>query len=70
MCALSAPNTADAAKRLARVNVALADTPGRGSVTVGLAELQPDESAPDLVARADTALYRERATRRGCATGG
>ena len=69
VCALSALNMADAAKRLAVVNVALAHTPEGGSVTVGLAELLPDDSAADLVARADAALYRERATRRGT-TGG
>jgi diguanylate cyclase (GGDEF)-like protein len=70
VCAFSVLNIADAAKRLALVNVALALTPERGSVTFGLAELLPDDSAADLVARADAALYRERATRRGGTTGG
>jgi len=70
VCVVSALTIADAAKRLALVNVALAHTPERSSVTVGLAELLPDDSATDLVARADAALYRERAALRGGTSGG
>jgi diguanylate cyclase (GGDEF)-like protein len=64
VCAVSGLSMADARKRLAEVNAALAAVPDHGSVTVGLAELQPDDSPEDLVARADAALYRERQQRR------
>jgi diguanylate cyclase (GGDEF)-like protein len=60
VCACSGLNMVDAASRLALVNAALAEVAGRGSVTVGLAELQPNDSPEDLIARADAALYRER----------
>ncbi|MDQ3587133.1 MAG: GGDEF domain-containing protein [Actinomycetota bacterium] len=60
VCALAGLNMADATKRLALVQAALAEGSGYGSATVGLAELQPDDSAEALIARADAALYRER----------
>lgn len=60
VCAISGLNRADATKRLALVNAALAVAVEPGSVTVGLAELQPGDSTADLVARADAALYRKR----------
>jgi diguanylate cyclase (GGDEF)-like protein len=59
-CVISGLNTADATKRLAVVNAALARAPEPASVTVGIAELEPGDSAEDLLARADAALYRER----------
>ena len=59
-CAISGLNVAGATKRLALVNVVLANAPEHGSITTGLAELQPDDSPEDLVARADAALHRER----------
>jgi diguanylate cyclase (GGDEF)-like protein len=60
VCALPNLGIADAKKRLAQVNAALAKAPEHGSVSAGLAELQPSDSAEDLVARADAALYRAR----------
>ncbi|MDP9243704.1 MAG: GGDEF domain-containing protein [Chloroflexota bacterium] len=60
VCAISGLNMAAATKRLALVIAALAEASEHGSVSVGLAELQPDDSAEDLVARADAALYRQR----------
>jgi diguanylate cyclase (GGDEF)-like protein len=60
VCAISDVDLAAAAKRLATINAALADGPAHGSVTVGIAELQPGDSPEDIVARADAALYRER----------
>lgn len=63
ICAFSALDVADAAKRLAMVNTALAHAPEHGSVTAGLAELRPDDSAEAFVARADAALYRQRQLR-------
>jgi len=68
VCALSGPSMDDARKRFAQVNVALALSSVQGSVTVGLAALQPDDSAEGLVARADAALYRERQQQRRTGT--
>lgn len=65
VCAISGLNMADAAARIALISTALARAPEHGSVTVGLAELLPDDSPADLVARADAALYRERQRVRG-----
>jgi len=59
-CVISGLNAADASRRLALVNAVLAEAPESPSVTVGVAELQPNDSIEDLVARADAALYRER----------
>jgi sulfite oxidase len=55
VCALPSLDMAAAEQLLAHVNPSLA--PGHGSVTVGLAELSPDDSAADLVARADAARH-------------
>lgn len=55
---------ADATERFASVNRSLSDAHGRGSVSVGIAELEPDDLPEELVARADAALYRERARAR------
>lgn len=60
VCAIPGLNISDATKRLALVNVALKAAPSHGSVTIGLAELRPDDLLEALVARADAALYRER----------
>lgn len=60
VCAISGLSKTLAAQRFAQVNAALADAPEHGSVTVGLAEMQPDDSLGDLVARADAALYQQR----------
>ncbi|HEY8717859.1 GGDEF domain-containing protein [Pengzhenrongella sp.] len=60
VCALSGLPLAEATKRLAHVNTALAVAPEHGSVTVGLAQLRPAESADAVVARADAALLEER----------
>ena len=58
-------NVAETTERLALITAALADASEHGSVTVGLAQLQPSDSPEDLVARADAALYRERQARPG-----
>jgi diguanylate cyclase (GGDEF)-like protein len=65
VCAISGLDLGDAQKRLALVSAALAETTEQGSVTMGLAELQPDDSPEELVARADAALYRRRLEQRG-----
>ena len=64
VCVISGIDTAEATKRLNFVNTALAQAPGYGSVTIGLAELQPGDTPDDLVARADAMLYRERQRKR------
>jgi diguanylate cyclase (GGDEF)-like protein len=64
VCAMSGMAMADATKRIALFDAALAETPERGSVTVGLAELAPGDSPEDLVARADAEFYRERQLQR------
>jgi diguanylate cyclase (GGDEF)-like protein len=60
VCVLPGLAMVEATKRFRNVSSKLADSPEHGSVTVGLAELNPDESSADLVARADAALYEER----------
>jgi len=60
VCAMAGLDIADAANRVAEVDAALAGSSGHGSVTVGLAELRPDDSLDVLIARADADLYRQR----------
>jgi diguanylate cyclase (GGDEF)-like protein len=68
ICAISGLNLVDAADRLFLVHDALRRAPEHGSVTVGLAELRPEESAEELVARADAALYAQREQHRSSST--
>ena len=65
ICAILGLSLDEATKRLALVNETLAADLEHGSVTVGLADLRPEDSLETLVARADGALYRERDQRRG-----
>jgi len=60
VCAISGLTMPAAMNRLARVNVELGRGVHQRSVTVGLAQLQQDDSVDSLVARADTALYESR----------
>lgn len=62
VCGLMDMNLEKAAERFLLVNADLAETQ-HASVSVGLAELAPDDSVADLIARADEALYREREQR-------
>jgi len=64
VCAISGLTAAEARTRLLLVNAALAEAPEHGSVTVGIAELRPDDSSEALVARADAGLYRQRQSQR------
>lgn len=68
VCALSNIDMTVATDRFKRVNSVLAETAEHGSITVGLAELQPGETLEDLVARADAALYRQRQQQRNAQT--
>ncbi|MEY2426773.1 MAG: hypothetical protein QOI61_2345 [Actinomycetota bacterium] len=64
VCVLSGLDVTEAAKRLALVRAALAQSSDEGSTTVGLAQLQPTDSLDDLLGKADRALYRERQKQR------
>ena len=59
LCALVGVTREEAAERFSLVNADLTAT-RQASVTVGLAELDPEDALGDLVARADEAMYRER----------
>ena len=59
LCGLAGIDLAEAAQRFSLVNADLA-TSHAASVTVGLAELEPDDTLEDLIARADEAMYLER----------
>ena len=63
VCALTGLTSLELAKRFASVNQVLADAHQSGPVTVGLAELQPGDAPTDVIARADRALYQQRARR-------
>lgn len=65
VCALPGMDLVDATARLAIVNTTLAYADEPGSVTIGLAELQPGESVERLIARADAALLHQRRQQRG-----
>jgi diguanylate cyclase (GGDEF)-like protein len=60
VCALSDLPMAAVLQRFEEVREALAPD---GAVTVGLAEMLPDDTAEELVVRADADLYRRRAER-------
>ena len=60
ICGLSGLTVAEAAERMALVQDALGEAPEHGSLTIGIAELRPDDSLRSLIERADTALYRLR----------
>jgi diguanylate cyclase (GGDEF)-like protein len=64
VCAVTGLHEAEAGARLALVNRSLAGMDEWASVTVGLAELQVGDTAEDLVARADDALYEQRQRQR------
>ena len=64
VCVVAGLGQHDVAQRLAHANTVLGTGPEPGAVTVGLAQLQPNDSAHDLIERADRALYAQRAHRR------
>jgi diguanylate cyclase (GGDEF)-like protein len=68
VCVVSGVDAAAALERLDVVNTVLADADEHGSVTVGVAQLQPGDTPEHLVARADAEMYRERHQRRGLKT--
>ena len=60
LCVMDGLDAATATDRLATINVALRGLAAEASVSVGIADLRPGESAGDLVRRADEALYQAR----------
>jgi len=68
LCAIPTIDLTEATIRLGLVNAALAAAPEHGSVSIGLAQLRPDESTEALIARADVALYADRGRKRAPAS--
>lgn len=60
VCVLPGMSSSDARVRLALLGEALRDAPEHGSASVGIAELEDGDSAEDVIARADGALYEAR----------
>ena len=60
MCALPDADTEDVRRRFVDVSSALAEGPIKGSITVGFAELEDDDTAEDLIRRADADLLARR----------
>ena len=60
VCVLTGMSADGAQERMDRVNAALADAPDHGSVTSGVVDLRDGETADEVVARADAALYETR----------
>ena len=56
VCALSETDLDAARRRFEDIAETLAESPQSGSISVGLAQLRPDDSLEELVARADAAL--------------
>lgn len=63
ICGLLDLDLAEAQRRFQIANASLAAT-REAHVSVGLAELEPNESLADLIARADAVMYAHRKTRR------
>jgi len=59
LCGLGGLHLPEAGRRFEAANASLAVT-DQASISVGLAELEPDESLHDLIARADRVMYDER----------
>jgi diguanylate cyclase (GGDEF)-like protein len=64
VCGLAGLGLAGASERMQLVHAAFAESSEIGSITVGLAELGPEESLESLIGRADSALYRQRQLQR------
>jgi diguanylate cyclase (GGDEF)-like protein len=62
LCAMSGASLPDAHRRFRRVAATLAGGEDAAEITAGFAELQPDEAAAELVARADRDMIDHRRT--------
>jgi diguanylate cyclase (GGDEF)-like protein len=60
VCAFLGVTVAEVRKRVVSINASLSSASEPGSVTVGLAELEPTDSRDALIERADVDLYRAR----------
>jgi diguanylate cyclase (GGDEF)-like protein len=60
LCAMSNMAVADARQRFSQVAATLAHAPHAGAIRIGFAELTPDDSAAELIARADRELTDSR----------
>lgn len=67
ICAIPGLAIADAPNCLSFIATVLDEAPEPGSVTIGYADLQPDDSGDDLIARASRARHREGQKRYGLA---
>jgi diguanylate cyclase (GGDEF)-like protein len=61
LCALPDVGMEEVSRRFSVINAELS-ADQQGSVTVGLAELRTDDAVEDLIARADEAMYRSKAS--------
>jgi diguanylate cyclase (GGDEF)-like protein len=68
VCVLTGLNLAAANSRLASVSAVLTQVTDHGSITLGMAQLQKNESWQDLLERADAVLYQKRKRRRSSRT--
>ena len=60
LCAMSSMTLPDARKRFSDVTALLAASPDAGAIRTGFAQLTPDETAANLIARADNELLNHR----------
>jgi diguanylate cyclase (GGDEF)-like protein len=65
ICALSDVTLEVGSRRVAEIQRSLDERRPRASISAGLAELTPDDTLETLIARADDALYRTKASGRG-----
>jgi diguanylate cyclase (GGDEF)-like protein len=64
LCVLLDQTIATATERVTLVQATLAASAQPATITIGLAQLRPDESLDDVIQRADAELYRERRRQR------
>ena len=57
VCALAGTDPTDASSRFAEIQAELARDHDEAGISVGVVELQPDETLDDLIVRGDAALY-------------
>ncbi len=60
VCGFSATDAGAAGHRVAEIHAALAESNPEATVTAGIAELLPEDTVDDLIARSDADLYRNK----------
>jgi diguanylate cyclase (GGDEF)-like protein len=60
LCVLTGVTLQEGARRFDEMNAAISSVEPGGTISVGLAQLTGNESAEDVIARADAALYRDK----------